>query len=119
MSKLDESATWRKGMDLVKAVYIATSKLPSDEKFGLVSQMRRSAVSVPSNFAEGFGRHGDGEFLHFVGVSRGSLFELETQIKLCKELNLIRDTDHLLGLCDECGRLLMATQQTLRRKRSK
>ena len=78
MSKLEESATWRKGMDLAKAVYIATRKLPSDERFGLVSQMRRSAVSVPSNFAEGFGRHGDGEFLHFAGISRGSLFELET-----------------------------------------
>lgn len=99
---------WRKAMDLAKAVYEATSKFPSDERFGLVSQMRRCAVSIPSNIAEGQSRGSTGEFKHFLGIARGSLAELETQSDLSFELGLLVPENHTdLDLkLKEVGRIL-------------
>lgn len=77
---------WRKGMGLAKAVYQLTGRFPAEERYGLVSQMRRSAVSVPSNIAEGQARHGTREFLQFLSHANGSLAELETQLLLSVEL---------------------------------
>ena len=77
---------WQKGILLVKEIYELTRPFPADEKFGLVSQMRRAAVSIPSNIAEGQARHTTGEFIQFVSHAEGSLAELETQIIISVEL---------------------------------
>jgi four helix bundle protein len=70
---------WKKSMNLVVLIYDITSKFPSDERFGLTSQMRRAAVSIPSNIAEGAARKGDKEFIQFLMIALGSLSEVETQ----------------------------------------
>lgn len=77
---------WQKGIALVKSIYQITQTFPGDERFGLVAQMRRAAVSIPSNIAEGQARHTTGEFIHFVSNSEGSLAELETQLVIAVEL---------------------------------
>ena len=77
---------WKDSLQLVKKVYILTSKLPKDEKFGLISQINRCAVSIPSNIAEGSGRTSEKEFLHFLNVAISSSYELETQLILVEEL---------------------------------
>ena len=77
-----ELIVWKKGMELTKAVYALTQHFPSDERFGLTSQLRRAAVSVPSNIAEGQARRSSAEFRQFISVSLGSLAELETQLIL-------------------------------------
>jgi four helix bundle protein len=84
---------WHKSMDLVIATYRLTDTLPSKEQFGLISQMRRAAVSVPSNIAEGYGRHSTGSYVQFLSMARGSLLELETQIELCIRLNYMQRID--------------------------
>ena len=71
---------WRRGMDLVELVYEITKPFPSDERFGLTAQLRRAAVSIPSNIAEGWGRNGRKEFRNFLKIARGSLTEVETQL---------------------------------------
>ena len=73
---------WKKSMDLVELIYGLTSQFPSDERFGLVSQMRRAAVSIPSNISEGAARKGDKELIQFLMIAIGSLSELETQYLL-------------------------------------
>ena len=80
---------WKKSMDLVESIYTLTQRFPEAEKFGLTSQMRRSAVSIPSNIAEGAARKGDKEFLHFLYISLGSLSELETQYLIATRLEFI------------------------------
>ena len=82
---------WQEGMNLVVLVYALVKQLPQEEKYDLGSQMRRAAVSVPANIAEGAGRAGKKEFLHFLSIARGSLCELETQILLCKKLNYVSE----------------------------
>lgn len=84
---------WQKSMDLVVLIYQVTDKLPSKEQFGLISQMRRAVVSIPSNIAEGYGRQSTGSYTQFLSIARGSLLELETQIELCIRLNFIKKTD--------------------------
>ena len=80
---------WQRSMDLVKAVHYLTKKLPPAEQFGLVSQIRRSAVSVPSNIAEGYGRQATGEYRHHLSIARASLLELETQLFLTERLKYV------------------------------
>ncbi|MGB2639026.1 MAG: four helix bundle protein, partial [Candidatus Acidiferrum sp.] len=77
---------WQKGMHLAKLVYKLTTRFPSEERYGLTSQMRRAAVSVPSNIAEGQARRGTNEFLQFLSIAEGSLAELDTQLSLSVEL---------------------------------
>ncbi len=96
---------WQKGIDLVKNVYRETLNFPRDEQYGLTSQIRRAAVSIPSNIAEGYIRQHRAEFKHFLSVALGSLAELETQIIISRELNYLSakssqgliDQIHLLG----------------------
>lgn len=83
--------SWKAAIDLVKQVYSLTSTFPPHENFGLTSQLRRAAVSVPSNIAEGCARFTDREFLHFLGIARGSLSELETQLIIARELGYLQD----------------------------
>lgn len=80
---------WKKSMDLVEKIYFVTKKFPADEKFGLTSQMRRAAVSIPSNIAEGYRRNGKAEFARFVTYAFGSGGELETQLELASRIKYI------------------------------
>jgi four helix bundle protein len=98
ISSYKDLLVWQRSMDLVEKVYLITLKLPSTEQFGLVSQMRRAAVSVPSNIAEGYGRQATGEYRHHLSIARGSLLELETQALLCKRLKYLQTAD-----CDSLG----------------
>ena len=84
---------WQKSMELAEAIYRLTAKLPQVEQWGLVSQMRRAAISIPSNIAEGYGRQATGEYRHHLAISRGSLLELETQILLCEKLGYLQAAD--------------------------
>jgi len=86
---------WRDSIDLVAEVYSISSSFPKDEVYGLTSQMRRSAVSIPSNIAEGAARQTEKEFIHFLYVASGSNAELETQLIIAKKLNFIQDIDCL------------------------
>ncbi len=99
---------WQKAMDLVTEIYRLTKKLPKEEMFGLTSQLRRAAVSIPSNIAEGQGRLSRGEFRVFLGNARGSLSELETQIMIAKNLEYIDAPEAivLLEMASEVGRIL-------------
>lgn len=103
-----ELTVWQKSMSLVQDVYQHTRQFPKEELYGLASQMRRSAVSIPSNIAEGQGRLSKGEFRQFLGVARGSLLELETQLIIAGELLLLSDpeVDGLLGRTNEVLRML-------------
>jgi four helix bundle protein len=84
---------WQKGMNLDKLVYKLTMRLPSEERYGLTSQMRRAAVSVPSNIAEGQGRRSTNEFLQFLSIAEDSLAELDTQLSLSVELGFTQQTE--------------------------
>lgn len=102
-------------MGVAKAVYIATSSYPKEEKFGLVSQMRRAAISIPSNIAEGHARSGSGEFKHFISIAMGSVAELETQAILSWDFGYIsEDTQgRLLNQLDEVGKMLRGLDKSL------
>jgi four helix bundle protein len=99
---------WKKARSLVKEVYLVTRNFPKDEMYGLMSQMRRCAVSIPSNIAEGYGRQFKKETIQFLHISRGSLFELETQFFIASDLNFIDDEnlDKLMQQLDDCKKLL-------------
>jgi four helix bundle protein len=94
---------WQKGKDLVKEVYRLTKTFPGDELYGIVSQMRRASVSVPVNIAEGKGRFHKKEYVQFLFIARGSLYELETLIQISLELGYLSDVDSqtLFDLCSE------------------
>jgi four helix bundle protein len=81
---------WNSGLGLVKDIYKLTEKFPENEAYGLVSQMRRAAISIPSKIAEGFRRHHNNEYKQFLYISLGSCAELETQITIAKELKYIQ-----------------------------
>ncbi len=89
MHKYKDLKLWQKSIDLVTSVYLLTRSFPNDEKFGLVSQINRSAVSIPSNIAEGAGRNSDKEFIQFLSIAQASSYELETQLIISKNLNYI------------------------------
>jgi four helix bundle protein len=99
---------WNKAMELVMEIYRLTQIFPKEEIFGLMSQIRRSAVSIPSNIAEGQGRLTRGEFRVFLGNARGSLSELETQIIIARKLNYLKEPDAagLIEKASEVGRIL-------------
>ena len=107
---------WQKSMELVKEIYIITSLFPKDEIFGLTSQMRRCAVSVPSNIAEGAGRNSDKEFCHFLSVAHGSFYELETQLIVSQRLELIDKTisDELCAKINEVQKMSYNLQSKLK-----
>jgi four helix bundle protein len=108
---------WQKSMDLVTAVYRASQGFPKEEIFGLVSQIRRSAVSVPSNIAEGHARTSRKEFQYFLSNARGSLAELETQLTIAHQLAYIDGTgiNQLLDRLGEVGRILNGLLTALKR----
>jgi four helix bundle protein len=89
-----ELIVWQKAMELAKEVYLVTQSFPAEERFGLTSQVRRAAVSIASNIAEGQGRFSTGEFKQFLGHARGSLYEVETQMQLARDLGFINAAQH-------------------------
>ena len=101
-----ELVAWQKGMALVKAVYALEKQFPKAEQYRLVDQLTRAAVSVPSNVAEGFGRATKKDFAHFLSQARGSLFEVETQLLLAKDLGFVGDVMPELELSSELGKIL-------------
>lgn len=105
---------WQKAMELAREVYTLTKHLPANEQFALSDQMRRAAISVPSNIAEGFRRGSKKEYAHFVSIAHGSLSELETQILLAKDLFPKLECKKALEISDEVGRMLFGLSRTLR-----
>lgn len=101
-------AVWEKGIELVKKIYSITNDFPESEKFGLISQMRRAAVSIPSNISEGASRNSEKDFKRFMEIAVGSAFELETQLIVSKELNFIQDGEFnpLLNEIQEVQKML-------------
>jgi four helix bundle protein len=111
-----ELLVWQKSMELAEFCYQVTRSFPREELFGLVSQVRRAAVSVPANIAEGQARGPGKEFAHFLRVARGSLAELETHLLLCRRVGLLSEEhqEAALALADEIGRLLRGLQKSIR-----
>lgn len=118
MNKLEELKIWNKAIDLTVEVYKATSNFPSDERFGLISQSRRAAVSISSNIAEGAGRNSMKEFNNFLGMANGSSYELQTQLIIANKLDLlsIDILNPLLLQIDELQKMNYGFQQMLKRK---
>ena len=106
---------WQKSMDLVTEIYDSTQAFPRAEVFGLVSQLRRAAVSVPSNIAEGHARQSTGEFRQFLGHALGSLVELETQVLIAQRLGFVdlQRSDELLGRTTEIGKIINGLLRSL------
>ena len=109
---------WQKSMDLTVRTYEVTRRFPSEEKYGLVSQMRRAAASVPANIAEGRARRSTKEFIQMLGIARGSLAELETFVTLSERLGLIRSetSESLLEDCAEINRMMNGLMRALSSK---
>lgn len=105
-------------MLFVEQVYRVSQDFPTDERFGLTSQLRRAAVSVPSNIAEGQGRRGDKEFGRFLGIAHGSLCEVETQLLIAQRLGYVNEGQvaETLEMANEVGRLIGGLQRSLRDK---
>ncbi len=111
---------WQKALDLAESIYVATRSFPKEEVYGLTSQMRRSAISVASNIAEGHARQSRGEYMQFLGIARGSLAELYTQLVLAGRLQMLpTDAQQKLEIqLAEVGRLLNALRKSLGRTSS-
>ena len=106
---------WQQAMLLVKETYAVTIGFPREEMFGLVSQMRRAAISIPCNIAEGAAREGDKEYSHFLSIARGSLSELDTQVQIAIMLSYIAEDHPLHGLLDRVGKLLSGFSKKIKR----
>ena len=116
MGTYKDLKVWQKSMQLVRRIYEITVRYPADEKFGLVSQMRRCAVSIPSNIAEGYGREGEREQSLFLFISLGSSNELETQMILSHDFHYvsIEDYSEIMDLNSEVNKMLSSLIYTLR-----
>ncbi len=107
---------WQKVMDLARQVYKLTSHFPKEEVYGLTSQIRRSAVSIPSNIAEGSARSGTKEFLQFLSIARGSAAELETQLLLASQLGYSAETEEILSVLTSVRQMINALMRSLKEK---
>ena len=101
---------WQKARELVREIYFITNDLPKEEAFGLISQIRRAVISIPSNIAEGYGRQYRSEYVRFLNIARGSCYEVETQLILCIDLGFLNAdrAHHAMGLLDEIGKIANA-----------
>ena len=114
-----ELKVWQISLDLTETLYRITASWPKHEQYGLVSQVRRAAVSVPANIAEGAGRRTPGEFMHFVGIARGSLAELETLLIVARRLDYLDEPAYRAILDDllELGRMATGLLRSLEERR--
>lgn len=115
-AKFRDSVAWRKAMQLTAAVYETTSSFPREEMFGITNQLRRASVSIASNLAEGQGRLSIREFLHFLGVARGSTLEVQTQLEIAAMIGIgdRQQTERTQGLAEETRRIINAAIVTTR-----
>ncbi len=113
-----ELIVWQKAMDLVESVYRTTTLFPKEELYGLTSQMRRAAVSIPSNIAEGQGRNTTRDFLHFLAIAYGSLKEIETQVLIAERLGYIsnQQSDVHVRSTTEIARLISGLANSLKKR---
>ena len=109
---------WQKAMDLVETVYTTTASFPREELYGLTAQLRRAAVSIPSNIAEGQGRQSGRDFRRFLSIAHGSLREVETQVLIAERLRYLGSQKRaiLMAATEEIGRLLNGLMNSLSRK---
>ena len=115
MHKIEDLKIWQKSIELTKLVYKVIASLPSDEKYGLISQIKRSSVSIASNISDGAGRDSNKEFKHFLSIANGSAYELQTQLILTTELNFIskEKIQPLLDLIVEIQKMNYSFQKSL------
>jgi four helix bundle protein len=120
MESYKELEVWQKAISLVVNVYQLTKNLPPEEKYGLVSQMQRAAVSIPSNIAEGWGRGSTKEFILFLSIARGSLWELETLLLIVQKLNYLSLENNGLHCCvkatEEIGKMINGLMKSLKNR---
>lgn len=116
MHNFKELKVWQNARKIVKEIYLDTKNFPSDEKYGLISQMRRSAVSIPSNIAEGSGRNTDKDFKYFLNVALGSAYELQTLLILSQDIELISQerTNELNTSLEEIQRMIYGLIKTIK-----
>ena len=116
MHQFEKLKIWQKAMDITVDVYEVASKLPLDEKFNLTHQIKKCAVSIPSNIAEGSGRNSNNEFAHFLGIANGSTYELITQLMVSKRLNLIDEgkVTSIINNLIEVSNMNFALQKSLK-----
>lgn len=110
---------WQKSRALARAAYLLTKKFPKEELFGMTSQIRRAATSIPANIAEGWGRHYPAEFIQFLRTANGSLKELETHLIISTDVNLCTEQEAQLLLqdCTVLGKQILALQRSLEKRR--
>lgn len=108
---------WKCAMDLVEMIYVLTALFPGEEKFGLIAQMRRAAVSIPSNIAEGAARTSKAEFSNFINIAKGSLSELETQLLIAKRVGFIEKDESCFDQCIKVSGLLNGLHKYLLKAR--
>ena len=108
MNSYKELSVWQKSIDLVKQVYTLTKTFPKEERYALTDQIKRAVVSIPSNIAEGNGRNSTKDYIHFLNIARGSLYEVSTQIYIANQLGYIADNvySELSDEIDIIGRML-------------
>ncbi|MEO1030147.1 MAG: four helix bundle protein [Bacteroidota bacterium] len=108
MRNFKQLEIWKNGIEIVKQVYLLSQLLPSEEKFGLRSQLTRASISIPSNIAEGCSRHSEIEFKRFLEIAMGSLFEVETQLIISEELGFIKqeDLETIFSLLDKEAKMI-------------
>jgi len=118
MNDFRELIVWQKGIDLVTRVYQITNSFPKEELYSLTSQLKRSAVSIPSNIAEGFGRKSTLDFIRFLQIARGSLYELQTQLEISKRVKYLSDVDlkSMIEHCKEVEKMLNSLIKSLENK---
>ena len=111
---------WQVSMSLVETCYVATRAFPKDEIYGLTSQIRRAAVSIPANIAEGYGREQTGSFIQFLRIAQGSTRELETHLIIAKRLEMFSDetSQQLLSDCERTSKMLRALIRSLEARRA-
>jgi four helix bundle protein len=110
---------WQEAINLVELVYRETSTFPRDELFGLMAQMRRSAVSIPANIAEGAGKNSSRELIQALGVASGSRAELDTHLEIARRLGFVREDSPLFSQLDRVARLLVGLRKSLRLRHAK
>ena len=115
---VNELKIWQKSIDLVTGIYKLAATFPTDERYGLISQIRKAAVSISSNIAEGAGRNTNRDFSHFIGIANGSSYEVMTQLIIAQRLKFITEEEVLpiLSKLDEIQKMIYAFQKSLDRQ---
>jgi four helix bundle protein len=116
MHKYKDLKVWQKAVELTTLIYELTRVFPTEEKFGLINQIRRASVSIPSNIAEGAGRNSNKEFVQFIAIATGSCYEVETQLIIAIELKYIENVDGIFKLIEEIQKMLFTFSNKLKEK---